>query len=267
MVRSVLLLLLGIALPAQAEIAPPPGQDIYVLGEVHDNPAHHATQARLVAQIAPRSVVWEMLSEEQAAALVGLDPQDAKALEAALRWSDSGWPDFAMYHPIFLAAGPARHLGASVPPQDLRRVMDEGLEAGLGAAEVAAWGLGPLPAAEQSAREAEQKAAHCDALPDRLLPGMVAAQRLRDWALASRAVAAVDAGQGPVVVITGSGHARKDRGVPALIAVAAPGLKVWSLGQDEAAVGEAVAGDAPFDAVLTAPPPPREDPCLAFQGG
>ena len=34
---------------------------------------------------------------------------------------------------------------------------------------------------------------------------MVDVQRLRDWALAGAAVAAVEAGQGPVVVITGTG--------------------------------------------------------------
>ena len=37
---------------------------------------------------------------------------------------------------------------------------------------------------EQAAREAEQMAAHCDALPEDILPGFVEAQRLRDAALA-----------------------------------------------------------------------------------
>ena len=33
------------------------GSDIVVLGEVHDNPAHHANQARAVAAIKPAALV------------------------------------------------------------------------------------------------------------------------------------------------------------------------------------------------------------------
>ena len=248
------------ATPLLAEVLPPPGMDIYVLGEVHDNPAHHAQQARLVAMIAPETVVWEMLSPDQVAAMAGVDRADATLLGKALGWEAAGWPDFAMYHPIFLAAGDARHLGAALPRSRIKAVVAQGLAVELGAAAVAEWGLGPLTPQDQTAREAEQMAAHCDALPADMLPGMVAAQRLRDWSLASLAAAAVEAGQGPVVIITGTGHARKDQGVPALIAVARPGMKLWSLGQVEDDPG----ADAPFDAVNITPPTPREDPCLGF---
>jgi uncharacterized iron-regulated protein len=107
---------------------------------------------------------------------------------------------------------------------------------------------------------AEQADAHCQALPADLLPGMVEVQRLRDYLLASAAVSARNTVDGPVVVITGTGHARKDTGVPALIAAGWPELTVWSLGQIEADPGP----DAPFDAVIVTAPTPREDPCAAF---
>ena len=256
-------LALCLAASARAEVVPPPGMDVYVLSEVHDNPAHHAEQARLVALIAPGAVVWEMLSPGQLDGLAGVDRADAAAMGAALGWAAAGWPDFAMYHPIFLAAGNAPHIAAAVPRDEVGPVLAGGLEAALAAQAVAEWGLGPLPAEDQAAREAEQRIAHCNALPEEMLPGMVAVQRLRDWALASAAVAAVEAGQGPVVVITGTGHARTDEGAPALIAVARPGLKVWSLGQVEDDPGP----DAPFDAVNITAPVPREDPCAAFAEG
>jgi uncharacterized iron-regulated protein len=236
--------------------------DIYVLGEVHDNPAHHAEQARLMALIAPQTVVWEMLSLEQVTAMGAVDRTDAAALEQALAWGASGWPDFAMYHPIFLAAVAARHQGAHAPRDALTQVMQGGLEAVLTNEDIARWGLGALPAKDQAAREAEQMAAHCNALPPELLPGMVDAQRLRDWYLSSAAVQAVEKGEGPVVVITGTGHARKDTGVPALIAAARPDLAVWSLGQTETG---ADVDTAAFDAVIVTPPTPRKDPCLAFK--
>ncbi|MCB6179002.1 ChaN family lipoprotein [Rhodobacter sp. Har01] len=247
---------------APAQVIPPAGVQVYVLGEVHDNAAHHAEQARLVADLAPQAVVWEMLTPAQLLAAVGVDRADAGALAEALGWQASGWPDFAMYHPIVLAAGGAEMIGAAVPKDRLSRAVKEGAAAVVGPEAAALWALGPLPPEDQATREAEQQEAHCSALPATLLPGMVEAQRLRDQAMAAAAVAAVERGLTPVVVITGTGHARKDQGIPALIAAAAPGVTVWALGQVEADPGP----DAPFDAVNLTAPAPREDPCLAFQG-
>lgn len=258
--KTYIFLLALLASPSIAEILPPPDMDIYVLGEVHDNPAHHAEQARLVALLGPKTVVWEMLSPEQAAAITGIDLQDQAVLGAALDWANSGWPDFAMYHPIFSASVTAVHEGATVPRADLRKAIEEGAEATLGG-KAEGWHMGPLAEAEQKAREDDQRLAHCNALPEAMLPGMVEAQRMRDFAMAVLAAEAVAEERGPVVVITGSGHARKDWGVPAVIAKARPELKVWSLGQGEGAIT-----DGPFDAQLTAPAPEREDPCLAFSG-
>ena len=258
--RIIALIAMMLATPSGAEILPPKGMDVYILGEIHDNPAHHAEQARLVAEITPGAVVWEMLVPEQLAALGDVDRADAAAMGAALGWEAAGWPDFAMYHPIFMAAGDAPHVGAALSRGLVMEAMKQGLPVAIGADAVAEWGLGPLSPEDQAAREAEQMAAHCDALPVEMLPGMVDAQRFRDWAMAGAAVRAVEAGQGPVVIITGSGHARKDHGIAALIAVARPGMKVWALGQVE---GDADP-DAPFDAVNVTEAAPREDPCAAF---
>ena len=76
---------------------------------------------------------------------------------------------------------------------------------------------------EQATREAGQMAAHCDALPDHVLPGMVEAQRLRDAALSRAIVAAIlETDGGPVAVITGNGHARTDWGIPPMLTRALP---------------------------------------------
>jgi uncharacterized iron-regulated protein len=104
-------------------------------------------------------------------------------------------------------------------------------------------------------------AAHCDTLPASMLPGMVEAQRLRDAALARAARRALAETGGPVAVITGNGHARRDRGVPALLARAAPGLSVVSIGQLKAPPSSA----APFDFWLVTEPADRGDPCAAFE--
>lgn len=238
-----------------------PGADVVILGEVHDNPAHHTNQALAVAAIAPAALVFEMLTEAQAGRVTPALRGDAQALAEALEWAGSGWPDFAMYHPIFMAAPQAGVFGAAVPRAEARRVFEEPLADVFGP-DAARYGLdADLPEAEQSAREAGQMAAHCDALPEALLPGMVAAQRLRDAELARTTLAAYAATGGPVVVITGTGHARRDHGVPAALARAAPGLSVLSIGQFEEPAGH----DAPFDFWLVTDPAPRPDPCAAFR--
>jgi uncharacterized iron-regulated protein len=260
----VLLFSLGTPLVAQ-EITPAdldrlPAADVVILGETHDNPAHHANQARAVMAIQPTALVFEMLTPAQAARTPN-DRGDADALARAYDWGATGWPDFAMYHPIFAAAPLARVFGADVARDDLARAMSDGAAAAFGM-DAARFGLdAPLAAHDLTARLAEQATAHCDMLPADLLPGMVEAQRLRDAALARAALQAVVETGGPVAVITGSGHARNDTGVPALLRLAKPSLTVLSIGQIEGAPE----GDVPFDLwIVTDGVAGRGDPCAAF---
>lgn len=247
--------------PADLTALPP--ADVVILGEVHDNPLHHAHQAQAVAALRPRALVFEMLTPEQAARATPDLRGDPAALSAALGWAGSGWPDFAMYYPIFAAAPGAAILGAAIPRDRLRAAVTEGAATVFGD-EAARYGLtAPLAPDDQAAREGEQMQAHCNALPAAMLPGMVQAQRLRDAALARAAVQAMDQTGGPVAVITGSGHARTDQGVPAVLALAAPGLRVLSIGQLEGPPE----GAPPFDLWLVTAPAPREDPCASFQNG
>ena len=244
-----------LATPAVADVGPVPRADIFVLGEVHDNPLHHAEQARIVAQVAPAALVFEMLSSAQAEAAMTVDRTDAQALDAATGWSDGPWPDFAMYAPIFAAAPGARIVGAAVPRDAVITVM----QGGMAKVPNALPDL-PLDAPTLATLAEEQAAAHCGKLPADMLPGMVAAQRLRDAAFGGAAVAAYEATGGPVVLITGTGHARTDVGAPAAIRAARPDLTVWALGQLEGATDP----EAPFDAVNVTPVQDRPDPCAAF---
>jgi len=266
MIRYLALALACAAPAGAAEVGPDAldalRADIVVLGEVHDNPGHHLNQARAVAALSPAALVFEMLTPEQAARATAAARADADTLGAALGWAEAGWPDFAMYWPIFAAAPDAEIRGAAVPRGEARRVFEAPLAEVFGAG-AARYGLDrPLPEAQQAMREAEQMSAHCDALPEEMLPGMVAAQRLRDAVLADAALSALGETGGPVAVITGSGHARTDFGVPAKLALAAPEITVLSLGQLERPAG----ADQPFDLWIVTDPTPREDPCAAFRG-
>ncbi|MFP4275524.1 MAG: ChaN family lipoprotein [Paracoccaceae bacterium] len=240
-----------------------PSAQVVILGELHDNPFHHENQARAVAALEPAALVFEMLTEAQAERVTPELRGDEAALEEALGWADSGWPDFSMYYPIFAAAPDARVFGAAIPRDRLRQSIREGTTEALGR-DAARFGLDmPLPEAQQATREAMQMEAHCNALPESLLPGMVLGQRMRDAALARAALDALEATGGPVALITGNGHARNDWGVPAKLALAQPLVTVLSLGQLEAPPG--ADGPPPYDLWLITDTPEREDPCAAFR--
>lgn len=247
----------------QVSVAELPGQSpaqIVILGEIHDNPVHHLHQAELVARWKPAAVVFEMITAAQAKSAQSVDRNDAAAMALALQWAGSGWPDYAMYHPVFAGSGAAQLYGAAMIRADVRRAIDEGAAAVFGA-QAADYGLvEPLADSEQSAREADQMTAHCNGLPPEMLAGMVEAQRLRDAAFARTALAALRKTGGPVVVITGSGHADTVRGIPAALAVAAPNVTVFSIGQVEGDPG----ANPPFDRWIVTSPMARGDPCAAF---
>ncbi|MEY4984520.1 MAG: hypothetical protein RIR62_2786 [Pseudomonadota bacterium] len=266
--RAALSTLLAFALAAPAvasEIQPAdldrlPPADVVFLGEVHDNPAHHAHQARAVAAIRPAALVFEMILPDQPARLPA-DRGDAAAMARALDWDARGWPDFAMYHPIFTAAPDARIYGADVAQADLARAMGQGAAAVLPDPSL---GLAaPLPDAVQAGMEDLLWAAHCYAMPRAAMAPMVQAQRLRDAALADAARRALAETGGPVVVITGTGHARTDHGAPAILTRAAPDATVLSVGQMEAAPDTA----PPHDLwLVTEGVAGRGNPCAAFGG-
>ncbi len=233
--------------------------DVIILGETHDNPAHHQVQAGWVTALKPKALVFEMLTEAQAAADAPELRSDQAALGAALGWADSGWPDFAMYYPI-LAASDAPIYGAAVPRETVQAAFDGDVMALFGEG-AAAYGLAdPLPEAQLSARLDLQFDAHCKAMPREALGGMIEVQRLRDANLARAVVRALDEVGPPVAVITGNGHARRDWGVPSYLARVAPELSVFVLGQSE----DAVMPDGGFDLVLDAPAVERPDPCEVF---
>ncbi|MEO1000360.1 MAG: ChaN family lipoprotein [Pseudomonadota bacterium] len=260
-----LALLVGAA-PAAADVLSPEarGAEVVILGEVHDNPEHHRLQAAAVAEIAPTALVFEMIAKGMGAEVDALRAAGAgrDEIAEALDWAASGWPDFALYAPILEAAPGARIFGAARPRAEVRRAFAEGAAEVFGP-EAARFGLDhPLPPEEQAAREALQFDAHCAAMPREMMAGLVAAQRFRDAAFASAVLRAVEETGGPVVLITGNGHARTDWGVPAALDHARPDLSVHAVGMLEAA-----ADAPPFDSWHVTDAPERGDPCAALTGG
>ncbi|MEX2206119.1 MAG: ChaN family lipoprotein [Myxococcota bacterium] len=257
------------------------GAAFVLLGEKHDNPDHHRLQASLVESLAQAgrrpALVFEMIPRDRAGALdaaIAAHPDDPDALATALDWVHGGWPDFALYRPIFAAALEAR---MPIVPGDLSREQLAGLrKSGLDALSEAArarLALEPPPSAEARRAFADEvREAHCGMAPDAMVDAMIAVQRARDATLADALLASAGADGG--VLIAGAGHVRRDRGAPLYLARRAPEQRVLALAFSEVPRGAAETDDparraaelgSEFDLVWFTPRVDDEDPCERFR--
>jgi uncharacterized iron-regulated protein len=239
-----------------------------LLGESHDNPDHHRLQARLVAALAAkgqkRALAFEMIEEDRQPAIDAFlkdHPNQALGLDQAVEWQTRGWPDYALYAPIFQAGldGGWPILGANLAKSKSKAASQPG---GLGNEEEALLGL-DLPLPEPIRAELRQNLidGHCGLLPESALPPMMRLQIAWDGTMASRLA---DSGQKDgAVLIAGSEHVRKDRAVPYHLARLAPGLNVLAVAFKEQTdpPSPPEAETWPYDLVWFTPPRPEVDHC------
>jgi len=252
-----------------------------LLGERHDNPDHHVLQAQLVRRLITTgrrpALGFEMFSTGDVPAIARYlagSPKDAAGLGDAVNWKRTGWPDWRFYQPIAQAALDA---GLPIAATNLSRAAIEALRrnglAGLGPAVATQLklGAGPSPAT-RAAMAQEIRESHCGHAPEGALDKMVDTQWARDARMAE-ALARAGARDGAVLV-AGTGHVRRDRGVPAHLARHAPGTSVASVALLEvdakltAPVEYAArwdGGPLPFDYVWFTPRIDDVDPCEKFK--
>src|SRR3989442_13511540 len=146
------------------------GSRFVILGERHDNPDHHALQAKLVRALIETgrrpAVGFEMLSTDDAPALaryLARSPRDASGLGDAVNWARSGWPEWRFYQPIAQAALDG---GLTIVATNLSRVATDALRrnglAGLGPTLTQQLRLEAVPSPETRAAIAREiRDAHC----------------------------------------------------------------------------------------------------------
>ena len=249
-----------------------------LLGEVHDNPEHHALRARLVGALAARgmhpAVVFEQFDLDHEAALRAAQTPatDAETLADAGQLDRRGWR-WPLHKPIVEAALRA---GLPIHAGNLSRAAIDAAERSSQKPD-AAW-YARLRAAhwsETQARKLHDEIAdsHCGQLPASVVPRLVLAQRIRDAAMAQALV--TDATRDGAILIAGNGHVRADLGVPAYLHP--PGLPdasppSVSVGFVEVTAEEARQPDFPrgladpgaFDYLWITAKATRDDPCADF---
>jgi uncharacterized iron-regulated protein len=247
------------------------GDSVALLGEVHDSAVLQSMRFQVLKRaitagwrpaIAMEQFDRESQSKIDAARMSR--PLDADYLidQAAGRAGarTSGW-NWTYYRP-YVALALQYHLpllAANLSRADAERIVSHGYAAVFDAATIQSLGLDLAPRDLLTAQESEVNEGHCHLLPATLLPGMAQAQLARDAWMA--AVLRAHAASG-VVLLTGDGHARRDLGVPRWLESLGPS-RIFSVGFVERGTSDPPA--SAFDAVVTAKPVARPDPCAQLR--
>jgi uncharacterized iron-regulated protein len=241
--------------------------DFVLLGELHDNPAHHQARGALLVAGAARkpAVVFEQMAWGMAPIAPPAGGESEESWLDAHGFDRTGWK-WPLHQPVFDAAiaGHGTLWGSNLPREALRPVVREGV----GAAPAELGRLiqqAPLDSVGQAAIDQELFEGHCGKLPAEMVPGMRAAQQVRDAAMTDVLLAAGAAG--PAWLMAGDGHVRMDMGVPRLLRTLAPAKKLLVVGFVERGTEEAVPGAVAgrrYQILVVTPPAAREDPCASL---
>jgi uncharacterized iron-regulated protein len=238
--------------------------DFVLLGEVHDNPFAMAARGSLLRAFPARhpAVVFEQFAASEAAIA------RPAAGESLTVWLDRngfdrhGWK-WPMHEPVVSAAlAVGRSLwgsnmsraqltpivmgGTSGAPEPLRRLMERA----------------PLDSAARTVLDSEIVIGHCRQLPETMVPGMIAAQEVRDAAMTHALLMAATGG--PAWLIAGNGHVRRDIAVPRILTRVAPGKRLLVVGlleREEDGTAPKADERRSYDLVIITPRTARPDPC------
>jgi uncharacterized iron-regulated protein len=234
-------------------------QRYVLMGEVHDNPFGHAwrTQAltrAIEAGWRPAIAMEQFDTRYQPLLDLAMATcTDAPCVIAAAVPGKSAW-EWTYYEPVIDLALkyklPLR--AANLSRADAAKVVRGGLSAVFTGPQLRDMGLAVPPHAELMAAQEQAVAdGHCGMLPPTLHAPMATAQIARDAVMAD----VMRAAGGPVVLLAGNGHVRKDIGVPQWLG--APSLSIGFI------EGRATTGA--YDQAEGMMPIARPDPCEAVK--
>jgi uncharacterized iron-regulated protein len=242
--------------------------EVVYLGELHDNAQHHVIQARVLEAILATgsrpALAFEMVPENRQAALEAAVRSDAGRAEVdrQLGWSAQGWPEFAMYWPLFeLARKNALPVVATdLDPGITRRIGRGGLRAAGDDDPARLRSALPDDLARDRGIVQRLETAHCGQISQDRASRMLESWYARNVVMARRVGGGLALAP-QVVVIMGRGHGSPG-GVPEQLAAIRPGTRQLMVGLYE---GQADGPTEPMsDVVWVTPKRPRPDPCLSL---
>lgn len=237
-------------------------QDYVLLGELHDNAAHHRLRGELLAELASRStvaVVAEHLERGSRFSSSG----DLQADLSRAGFDPKGWR-WPLHETLFapIAAANIPLTGGNIPREIARGAVRQG-SAALPAELTQLIETAPLSQTAQTALGDDLLQSHCGQLPASMLEGLRLAQRARDAAMFD---AMRNSAGKPVALVAGNGHVRLDYGVPDMIRAHEAQARFVSVGFIETDSDTAPALlQQRYHYVWRLPPAEnRDDPCKNF---
>ena len=257
--------------------------DALLLGETHDNARHHQLQGLFIEYLIDNgrspAVAYEMLNKNQQEVINQFQKTDNNTdkFAQAIDWENSGWPEWAYYRPAFSPTieNNLPIIAANLELKFIRKVIKEGAEA-LDLQMQAQLKKYQYDQSTKQALEQDILSAHCDMLPETMLSPMLLGQQVRDLSFTQVILEELTKPDNHgIVLIAGSGHTRKDYGVPYYLRQEAADKKVVSIAfievqEDEFKVHDYAQSwslpgqteqELPFDYVWFTPLAKREDPC------
>ncbi|MES2399249.1 MAG: ChaN family lipoprotein [Pseudomonadota bacterium] len=235
-----------------AQLDPLMPTDVLLVGEQHDAAEHQKLEQQVVALLAQRGVLaavaLEMADAGNSTATLHPSSTDQQ-VKSALKWSDKGWP-WDAYGPAVMTAVRAGVpvLGANLPRSAMQASMaDSQLD-------------GQLPGPALKAQQQAIRIGHCNMLPESQITPMTRIQIAKDISMANTLGQMVLPGK-VVVLLSGSGHADKNLGVPQHLKA---GIKSKTLRLHAGPVTSIEKAEV-FDAVWLTPALPEKDYCEDFK--
>jgi len=190
-----------------------------LLGETHDNLQHHKDHALLIQQIAaaqPHTAIgMEMVNSDQVSAIDKAKITSSNDLLAILENSNNNW-DYRKYYSSVLDSIFNAKLSINAVDLDKPELMNI-LRGGFAHAPKQIQQLiqkNPLTDQERESLKQEIEATHCGMATENMTKAMMLGQQVRDANIALNLFKISSDGVPAVVLISGSGHIRLDRGVP-----------------------------------------------------
>ena len=240
--------------------------DLVLIGERHDHPDHHRLQALILQRVGDSALVgFEMLDENDAPKISA--GMTADEIAQASDWSNSGWPRFEIYRPIFDVVERRKMTPLAIHPSR-NRLMGRARQPQKFAEENANY-LAKLPQHGVANLRVDIDRGHCGNAAGAMIDMMVAAQIYKDHWMASQMMAAeerrVAEGTSPLrsVIIAGNGHVRRDYGLPNHLPRQALSIGLIEVQSEQLSPADYDLGR--FDYVWFTPRLDDEDPCEKYK--
>lgn len=264
----IFLLTLGHTLAQAADSSAAPSANaqpaqIYLLGEIHDNPESHASRLTFIKQLLRKDqrpiIAMEQFDREKQAALDQALTTCADTDCVIRAAGGAGW-EWDFYKPFIQLALEKKVtlVAANLSNNDLRKIAREGFAAVYDPAFITQFKLDQLPPSLLATQYIAIEEGHCGMLPAQAIGPMARGQIARDVWMAHVIRQATSE---LIILIAGNGHVRKDAGV-----------YQWLTAQQQATTQifgfvESLENSdlAWYDTIHVIHPFLREDPCLVFK--